>query len=85
MWSGIIPAGSIPRFLAPDNNLLTNKRNLIKFGYIVELITLFMVKKTLVWSLRYDPTQHFLKKIKGSKETFKKIELKLYAFVMHLS
>ena len=51
VWSGIIPAGFIPGFLTPDNNL-TNKRNLIKFGYIVELITLFRVKKNLVWSLR---------------------------------
>ena len=52
-------------FLTHDNKL-TTKWNLMKFWYVVQKIIqisssgwlLLCVKKTLVCSLRYDPTQH---------------------------
>ena len=63
----------IPGFLTHDNNL-TTEWNLMKFWYVVQLIKLnnvskfhqnscigllnIMSQKSLVWSLRYDPTQH---------------------------
>ena len=71
----IIPTGSIPGFLTHDN-YLTTVSNLRKFLYVVKMVKLSIikissnfiqwysyilcVKKTMVMSLRYDPTQHRL-------------------------
>ena len=69
----IIPINSIPGSLTNDNIQTTTLLNLMKFFHavhnllLVKLCTKFhqtsfngliMGQKTLVWSLRYDPTQH---------------------------
>ena len=53
----IIPTGFIPGFLTHDINL-TNEKNLMKFNQISYSGLLIIIgQKTLVWELRYDPTQ----------------------------
>ena len=53
----IIPTGFIPGFLTHDNNL-TNEKNLMKFNQIsYSGLLIIMGQKTVVWELRYDPTQ----------------------------